>query len=91
MFGRIRCENDYNGALCGANDVLRGDSMPRYVIEMDEPRSCRDCPCIWEDITEGLEPSKCQLADNEWLPPGYDDNKPPEWCPLQLLDDASLE
>lgn len=65
--------------------------MPRYVIEIDKPKTCRDCPMIWEDITEGLEPSKCQLADNEWLPPGYDDNKPPEWCPLQPLDDASLE
>ena len=64
--------------------------MPRYVIEMDEPKTCRDCPLIWEDRTEGLEPSECQLAD-KWLPPQYADNAPPSWCPLQRLDDSSQE
>lgn len=60
--------------------------MPRYVIEMSEPKTCNDCPLIYLDRVEGLEPAECQLANGKWVPNFYGDCKPPEWCPLKPLD-----
>lgn len=64
--------------------------MPRYVIEMDEPTDCSDCPCFSEYYNVDF----CELAKNDsgercgrpidgpepWVWPR------PDWCPLVRLD-----
>ena len=63
--------------------------MPRYVIEMDEPTRCNDCPCFSENYAGGF----CDLVvyidgirgrpvdeDGAWSWPR------PDWCPLERLD-----
>lgn len=67
--------------------------MPRYVIEVGEPiEQCWQCPCYYE--TEGMGVDSCQVLNRPH--PNVDelDNsiRPrPSWCPLQPLDDSSLE
>ena len=53
--------------------------MPRYVIEMDEPRSCYTCACINAQL------GQCQLAYRT-VPKSLGT---PEWCPLKPLEDSS--
>lgn len=55
--------------------------MPRYVIEMDEPRSCYTCACINAQLEQ------CQLAYRT-VPKSLG---MPEWCPLRKLADSSLD
>ena len=54
--------------------------MPRYVIEMDEPRSCYTCACINAQL------GQCQLT-YKTVPKSMGI---PEWCPLKPLEDSSL-
>lgn len=54
--------------------------MARYVIEMDEPRSCYTCACINAQL------GQCQLA-YKTVPKSLG---MPEWCPLKTLEDSSL-
>ena len=63
--------------------------MPRYVIEMDEPRDCGQCPCLSESYAGAL----CRLVVDEFGIRGrpLHESEPyvypvPEWCPLVRAD-----
>jgi len=63
--------------------------MPRYVIEMDEPTDCSECPCF----SEMYNGEYCRLViDDDGLRGRLIESSEawawpcPEWCPLVLAD-----
>ena len=80
--------------------------MPRYVIETDKPlEKCWDCPFVLLANVNKLSGELvcramcCTIKDKrigvktpgEHIPYDVGTRSRPSWCPLQLLDDASLE
>lgn len=65
--------------------------MSRYVIEMDDPTRCNDCPCL----SESYAGAHCMLAVDKLGIRGKYVEEPepwtwprPEWCPLVELDET---
>lgn len=70
--------------------------MPRYVIEMDEPKTCGSCPLLaFGSIVEYCTIAKREDGQYGRLVESNPESEVtwprPSWCPLRRLDDSSLE